>query len=398
MEYFSALLTSVMGSNEKVAFYIDACRKMGIEVLPPDVNESYVNFSVSGDKIRFGLAAVKNVGKNAIESIIETREKIGNFISFTHFCRKADFTHINKRAVESMIKAGAFDSFKSSRSTLLEVYERVIEGSVNDRKNNIEGQISLFAVQSGQSEEDLYRDEFREAREFSKRDILSMEKEMTGLYISGHPIDECQEVVDYYASAKVSDIIHVTGDDEEFETKLKDGTSISLGAIISGVNIKTTRKNDIMAFIQLEDKYGTIEGVVFPKVYQKISRYVFEDNIVLVSGKLAVREEEAAKILIDDVSPISPEAIHGKLFVRVDETSWKTTKDNIKPILRKYKGLSSVTIVVENKETGKKTPLKAKDDLKVNITGELLNELNIELGEDNVKAVPYEKDRFKVNI
>lgn len=398
VEFFSALLTSVMGSNEKIAFYIDACRKMGIEVLPPDINESYVNFSVSGKKIRFGLAAVKNVGRNAIESIIETREKIGDFISFTHFCKKADFTHINKRAVESMIKAGAFDSFTSSRATLLDVYERVIEGSVNDRKNNIEGQMSLFAAAMGQSEEDVYKDEFKEAREFSKRDILSMEKEMIGLYISGHPIDECQEVVDYYASTKLSDILHITGDDEEYETKLKDGTSISIGAIVSGVNIKTTRKNDVMAFIQLEDRFGTIEGVVFPKIYQKLSRFIFEDNIVLVKGKLAVREEEAAKILIDDISPISVDAVHGKLFIRVDDLLWKTTKDYITPMLRRHKGLSPITIVLQNKETGKKTPLKAKDDLRVNITENLLDDLKSELGEENVVSVPYEKDKFKVNI
>ncbi|MEG0370744.1 MAG: hypothetical protein RR645_00445 [Clostridium sp.] len=391
VEYFSAMLTSVMGTNEKVAFYIDACRKIGIEVLPPDINESYVNFSVSGDKIRFGLAAVKNVSKNAIESIIETRKKIGNFISFTHFCRKADFSNINKRAVESMIKAGAFDSFNIGRTTLIMVHEKVIEGSINDRKNNIEGQMSLFSAVSSGGEKDLYSDDFRETKELNKRDMLSMEKEMIGLYISGHPIDECSEIVDYYASIKVSDIIQVTGEDEEYETSIEDGTLIKLGAIISSVNIKTTRKNDVMAFIQLEDRFGTIEGVVFPKVYQKLSRYVFEDNIVLISGKISIREDEAPKVLIDDISPIYPDAIHGKLFIRIDETQWKTTKDNIKPILRRYKGLSPVTIVLEDKETGKKTPLNAKDDLKVNITELLLRDLNMELGEENVKAVPYKK-------
>lgn len=398
VEYFSALLTSVMGSNEKVAFYIEACRKMGIEVLPPDVNESYVNFSVSGNKIRFGLAAVKNVGKGAIESIIETREKIGDFKSFTHFCRKADFTHINKRAVESMIKAGAFDSFGKSRLTLLDVYEKVIDGSITDRKNNIEGQISLFGAMTGSSEEDLYKDDFKDVKCLDKREVLAMEKEMIGLYISGHPIDECENIISYYASAKVSDIFSVTGEDEEFESKLKDGTSISLGAIISIVNIKTTRRNDVMAFITLEDKFGSIEGVVFPKVYQKLSRFIYEDNIVLVKGKLSVREDENAKILIDDISPVSNEAVHGKLFIKVDEMDWKTSKIDIKPTLRRFKGLSPVTIVVENKDTGKKTPLKASDDLKVNITKELLSELSILLGEENVKAIPYEDDKFKVNV
>ncbi|MEF9952366.1 MAG: DNA polymerase III subunit alpha [Clostridium sp.] len=390
VEYFSALLTSVMGTNEKVAFYIDACRRIGIEVLPPDINESYVNFSVSNGKIRFGLAAVKNVGKPAIESIIETKKKIGRFTSFTYFCRKADFSHINKRAVESMIKAGAFDSFNIGRATLMSVYEKVIDGSIADKKNNIEGQMSLFQVGSKTSENDIYKDDFKAMKEFTKRDLLSMEKEMIGLYISGHPIDDCTSLINYYASDNISDIIQVTAEgEEEFEPKVEDGKKIKLGVVISSINIKTTRKNDVMAFIQVEDKYGSIEGVVFPKVYQKLSRYIYEDNIVLISGKIALREDEPPKILIDDISPMTPEAIHGKLFIRLFNSSFKNQSEEIVPILRRHKGVSPVTLVLEDSEKGTKTPLKSKEDIRVNITELLIRDLSIIIGEDNVKAVPY---------
>ncbi|MEG2811197.1 MAG: DNA polymerase III subunit alpha, partial [Clostridium sp.] len=389
VEYFSALLTSVMGTNEKVAFYIDACRHMGIEVLPPDINESFVNFSVSNGKIRFGLAAIKNVGKHAIESIIETRKKHGRFTSFTHFCRKADFSEVNKRAVESMIKAGAFDSFNIGRATLMSVYEKVIDGSIADKKNNIEGQMSLFQVGSSSKQEDMYKDDFKPMKEFTKRDLLSMEKEMIGLYISGHPMDDCTHLVDYYASDDISDIIQVTAEGEEdFDHKVEDGQKVKLGVVISSINIKTTRKNDVMAFIQVEDKYGSLEGVVFPKIYQKLSRYIYEDNIVLISGKMAVREDEAPKVLIDDISPMTAEAVHGKLFIRLYKESFKKDSEDIVPILRRHKGVSPVTIVLEDKEKGTKTPLKSKEDIKVNITDLLIRDLSIIIGGENVKSVP----------
>lgn len=396
VEFFSALLTSVMGNNDKVASYIEACRKRGIEVLPPDINESHINFSVSDNRIRFGLAAVKNVGKGAIESIIETREKIGGFKSFTHFCRKANFSHINKRAVESMIKAGAFDNFSVSRATLLEVYERVIDGSINDRKNNIEGQMSLFASLASQTEEDIYKDDFKEAKEFNKRDILSMEKEMIGLYISGHPIDDFEEIIDYHTIYSISEVIRDSG--EEMESDFSDGQTISLGGIISKVNIKTTKRNDIMAFIQIEDKASNIECVIFPKVYQKLSRFIVEDNVIVADGKLALREDEMPKILVNDITPISAGSINGKLFIKAENASWADLKDDVTSILRRNKGLNPVIVVLENSETGEKVSLKTGKSLMVDISPRLLEELSLILGEENVKAVEYEKDRFKVNI
>ncbi|MEG2338309.1 MAG: DNA polymerase III subunit alpha, partial [Clostridium sp.] len=309
---------------------------------------------------------------------------------FTHFCRKADFSEVNKRAVESMIKAGAFDSFNIGRATLMSVYEKVIDGSVADKKNNIEGQMSLFQVGSSSKEEDMYKDDFKPMKEFTKRDLLSMEKEMIGLYISGHPMDDCTHLVDYYASDDISDIIQVTAEGEEdFDHKVEDGQKVKLGVVISSINIKTTRKNDVMAFIQVEDKYGSLEGVVFPKIYQKLSRYIYEDNIVLISGKMAVREDEAPKVLIDDISPMTAEAVHGKLFIRLYKESFKKDSEDIVPILRRHKGVSPVTIVLEDKENGTKTPLKSKEDIKVNITDLLIRDLSIIIGGENVKSVPY---------
>ncbi|MDF2673990.1 MAG: polymerase subunit alpha, partial [Clostridiales bacterium] len=194
VEFMAAMLTSVMGNNGKVAFYINACKKMNIEVLPPDINQSQVSFTVIDNKIRFGLAAVKNVGKGAIYSIICARKEKGPFTGFVDLCQKVNLSDVNKRAVESMIKAGAFDSLGFKRAQLLNVYEKTMESVINDRKRNIEGQVSFFSM--GSNAQISNRDDFPDIKEFDKKYILAMEKEMLGLYISGHPLDEYKDELD----------------------------------------------------------------------------------------------------------------------------------------------------------------------------------------------------------
>jgi len=379
----AAMLTSIMGNNEKVAFYINSCRKNEIEVLPPDINESHVDFSVYEGKIRFGLAAIKNVGKGAIYSIISARKEGGPFKGFIDFCQRINLSEVNKRAVESMIKAGAFDSLNLKRAQLLSVYDKVMDSIVNDKKRNIEGQMSFFTMNEEAAKSNA--DDFPDVKEFDKKYILAMEKEMVGLYISGHPLDEYMEELDLVTNIKISEIINIANDEEgDIEYHVEDGQRVVIGGIISSVNIKATRKNDIMAFVTLEDVVGNIEVIVFPKTYQKYIKLISEDSVVVLSGRISIREDEQPKIIAEDLKPLkkglSVEKV-GKLYIRLDDKNWMKDIDSIKGILDRYKGNSPLYIVLNN--TRKK--LMAPRELWVNISDELIKELGNAIGDENVK-------------
>jgi DNA polymerase III subunit alpha len=383
VEFMCALLTSVMGSNEKVAFYIHACRKMGIDVLPPDINESYTKFSVAGGKIRFGLAAIKNVGKGAIQSIINARKEKGNFTCFTDFCEKVNLSDVNKRAVESMIKSGTFDSFKLKRAQLLNIYEKVMDSVISDRRRNIEGQMSLFGI--GQSSSNVRKkDDFPDIKEFEKKYLLALEKEMLGLYISGHPLDEYEQELDIMTNTRISDIISMDHEEGiDLQTKVEDGQRVIIGGIISNITIKPTRNNDIMSFVTIEDIFGSVEIVVFPKVYQKWSKYILEDNVVVIKGRISVREEEQPKILADSIEPLkAPKVETNKLFIRLSDELWKSQIESLKPVLERYKGMSPIYVVL--RESRKK--FMASRELWVTMSDELLNEVKKVIGDDNVKV------------
>lgn len=380
VEFMTAMLTSVMGNNTKVAFYIHACREMGIEVLPPDINESFIDFSVSKGKVRFGLAAIKNVGKGAIQAIINSRQK-GPFIGFVDFCERVNLSEVNKRAVESMIKVGAFDSLGFKRAQLLNVYEKVMDSVVNERKRNIDGQMSLFAI-AGEEKKNS-KDDFPDIKEFDKKYILSMEKEMVGLYISGHPLDEYDKEIEMFTSTRISEIIGVgTEDDSEFESKFEDGQKVIIGGIISGVSIKSTRNNDIMSFIKVEDEVGSIEVLVFPKVHQKFSKFILEDNIIIVKGRVSIREEEQPKIIAEEIQPLMKTTLQiQKLYIRLDDVKWKEQIELVRPVFEKYRGNCPVYVVL--KESRKK--LMSSREMWVNISDSLLFEVKNKIGEENVR-------------
>ncbi|EYE88597.1 DNA polymerase III subunit alpha [Fervidicella metallireducens AeB] len=386
VEYMAALLTSVMGSNDKVAFYIHACRKMGIEVLPPDINESYVNFSVIDNKIRFGLAAIKNVGKAAILSIIKERENKGSFTGFTDFCERVNLSEVNKRAVESMIKSGAFDSLGFKRSQLMAVYDKIMDSVSNNRKKNIDGQLSLFGIETAPI---IQKDDFPDIKEFDKKYLLAMEKEMLGLYISGHPLDEYEDEIEALTNYKISEIVNIEHDEGAgVEYKVEDGQKVIIGGIISGINIKSTRKNEIMSFVNLEDMYGNIELLLFPKVHDRFKGFVVEDNIILVKGRISIREEEQPKVIVEEIEPLRKRTKDGKinevkvkkLFIRIlDEKA--QMQEEIKTILKNHSGSCPVYLFMA--KSNKK--LLASRDLWVNISEELITELSNKIGIENVK-------------
>lgn len=387
-EFIAAMLNSVMGSSEKVAFYIRFANERGMEILPPDINESYTRFTVQGEQIRFGMAAIKNVGVNVIENIAKVRSEKGKFKDLLDFCNKVDLGVINKRAVESLIKAGALDSFGVYRSRLLAVHEKVMDGINGDKKKNIQGQINLFS-DFGDEQIDPIDIKYPEIREFDKKHLLFMEKEMTGLYLSGHPLEEHKEVLKNKTSINIGEIISSGTLEESSEgvlvqdKKVKDGQKVKIGGIITSVNKKLTKNNDMMAFVELEDLYGIIELVVFPKVFNKVRQLINEDAIILASGRVSIREDEAPKILCEDISELLVSSIE-KVYIRIDtEEELQPSLRQLKIICPSYKG--NVPIYLYVKSINKAFVMNK--ELWVNGEKELLTFLKNQFGIENIKVV-----------
>ncbi|MGI6705776.1 MAG: DNA polymerase III subunit alpha [Clostridia bacterium] len=392
VEYMAALMTSFLGNSDKIAAYIQSCKKMGIQVLPPDINKSYAKFTVEGNGIRFGLAAVKNVGYNAIQAIIGAREQKGTFADFYDFCGKVELETLNKRMVESLIKAGAFDGMGAKRSQLMAVYEKVMDGVLQSQKRNIDGQVSLFDMALAENKEIApFSVPLPDLKEFPQKMLLSMEKEVTGVYISGHPLDEYKE---YLESLPVNtlDIMGSASyqDDEEFETgnielhgKVSDGQPVVIGGIIVEKKVKATKNNKMMAFATIEDLYGTIEMIIFPTVYQRASKMLETDNVVLVQGKVSMREDEEPKILCDDIKPLVLTDRNKKLYLKVPSGQGEIVSELITPILSKYKGNIPVYMYMEEKRKN----YLANKELWVSGEEKLINELRAVLGAECVKLL-----------
>nr|WP_246578156.1 DNA polymerase III subunit alpha [Clostridium frigoris] len=344
-EFIAAMLNSVKGNAEKIAFYTRYAVQIDIGVLPPSINESFAEFTVKGDTIRFGLSALKNVGVNVIESIVRNREEKGEFSGFMDFCNKIDTSCVSKRAVESLIKAGAFDDFKVHRSQLLAVYEKVLDGVNNDRKRNISGQINLFL--DFDNDYNNFEIEYPNIKEFKKKHLLAMEKEMTGIYLSGHPLDEYEETLNIQTNTRISDIVVDESLEEDNEVlsesfKLQDGDKVIIGGIISSVSKKVTKNNDMMAFINLEDLYASVEVIVFPKTFEKYKSLVEEDEIVIIKGRVSIREEEQPKILCEDIKPLA-KINSEKIYILVEnDVMMRDALKKIKQNLTIYRGSTPV--------------------------------------------------------
>ncbi|WP_125154021.1 DNA polymerase III subunit alpha [Clostridium rectalis] len=382
-EFTAAMLNSVIGNNEKIAHYIRFASDNNIEVLPPDINESFTKFTVNGNKIRFGMAAIKNVGVNVIENMVKSREEKGKFEDLIDFCNKMDLSCINKRALESLIKAGAFDCLKIYRSKLLAVYEKVLDGINKDRRKNIAGQIDLF---ESFKEESNIEVEYPKIKEFDKKYRLAMEKEMTGLYLSGHPLDEYKDVLINKVSTNISDIVSVeTLEDDlvDIEKQIRDGEKVKIGGIITNVNKKITKNNDMMAFTTLEDLYGSIEIIVFPKVFNQYKNLLNEDKMILVTGRVNIREEEKPKVLCEKIEPLINTS-YNEIYIKcLKEEDLNDTLSIIKPVCLQYKGCIPIYIVIE--KTRKKYIINK--ELWVNEDSVFLDFLKNRFGSENIKAI-----------
>ena len=301
----AALLTSVLDSPSKVSEYITECKSMGISVLPPDVNASCDAFTVSDDTIRYGLVAVKNVGKSLIRHMVEERDANGSFVSFKDFCERMYQYDMNRRALESLIRCGAFDSFGVFRSQLLAVYDSVLDSIASARKKNIEGQMDLFSMFA---EEETVVDEvsFPRIAEFSKRELLNMEKETTGLYLSGHPMEEYMEIANKLQATPIGTIY------EQFEDgtgRFTDGQSVLIAGVVTGIKTKTTKNNTLMAYVTVEDLSETLEFLIFSRLLSEASAILTEGSAVLLRGRLSGREDEMPKLLCDEIGPLAEDTV-----------------------------------------------------------------------------------------
>jgi len=291
-EYMAALLTSVLDNTDKIIDYIGEAKRMEIDVLPPEINESGLGFQVVGEKIRFGLLAVKNLGRGFIRELMAQREKDGPFADLLDFLERMYGREINRRAIESLIKCGALDCFGHTRKEMLEGFERLWENVETTHRNNISGQLDLF----GAAEEKTGGYTLPDAGEFPALQLLAFEKETTGLYLSGHPLSQHEKKIAEIGAMDIGKI---------HKSQRLDGKKVDIVGIVSSKKLKTTKNNDMMAFLELEDKTGSIEGIVFPRAYESCARFLNVGEILVVSGQAKVGEEEEAQIVCDDMQPLA---------------------------------------------------------------------------------------------
>ena len=298
-EFMAALLTSVLDNTDKVIEYSGECARLGIKVLPPDVNVSNGGFTADDNgQIRFGLNAVKNVGRNLIENVVRERQN-KPYTSLYDFCKRMHGTELNRRAVESLIKAGAFDHMGSNRHSQVEAVEGILKSIETDSRRNLDGQLDLFSVMSGEAQDEASADsyEIKQLSEYSHKELLQQEKDVSGLYLSGHPLDAYREQSARIASHSIKDL---TGEDAH----VKDGERVRIVCAVVKSRMMTTKSNSMMAFTSVEDLTGTMEVIVFPRVLDNFRDSLHENAVVVIDGKLSVREDEASKLLAESVVPI----------------------------------------------------------------------------------------------
>ena len=300
-EFMAATLNSYLGNLDKIPQYIDECKELGIEILKPEINRSFEKFTVENGKIRFGLGSIKNVGEKPVGNIVEERKENGEFKSFTDFCERISEKDVNKKCIESLIKAGAFDEFEQTRSTLLASFEVIIDTIQSEKKKGLTGQVTMFDLGSEEEKEELneIKYKFEEHEELPQKELLSLEKEMLGIYISGHPLEKLREQIERITNINTMDIKELNEqmstnlDDEALELirqntkpKYQDGQNVKYAGIITSIKKKYTKNNKIMAFVTIEDLYGTAEIIVFENAYLKAGKSLVEENIVLVDRQI----------------------------------------------------------------------------------------------------------------
>ena len=378
VEFMAALMTSVIDNPPKVADYILSCRRMGIAILPPDINKGDSTFSVDGGGIRYGLSAIKSIGKPVIEAIVAERNQRGDFTSLRDFIERMTGKDVNKKAIENFIKAGAFDELPGNRRQKMMVYAQILDAIVQEKKNMMAGQMSLFDFVS-EEEKTAYEIHMPDVEEYPKEAKLAFEKEVLGIYISGHPLEEYETCWRKNISAVTTDFMP---DEESGQPKVRDGQQVIVGGMITEKTIKYTKTNKVMAFLTLEDLLGTVEIVVFPRDYEKNVRLMEIDEKVFIKGRVSVEEERASKVICE--SMYSFEDAPRELWLQFEtKESFLSCERELYEDLKEADGKDSVVIYIKSPKAIKR--LGASKSIR--ISQDLLARLYEKYGKDNVKVV-----------
>ena len=378
VEFMAALMTSFMEHTGKITEYIMTCRQMGIEILSPDINEGDYRFTPYEGNIRYGLAAIKGVGRPVIDEIVEERKAGGPYVNLKDFCTRLSGRSVNKRTVESFIKAGALDCLPGTRKQKMLVYADVIDDVSRQKKTTMTGQMSLFdfAEPEQQKELDIV---MPEVGEYDKEEILAFEKEVLGVYISGHPLEQYVGLLERNITNRTTDFVTADG---EMAPKVRDQAPAVIGGMITAKTVKTTRTNSLMAFITLEDLYGTVEVIVFPRDYDKNRSVIEEDRKVLIKGRVTVEEDKPAKLICSEILPF--DELDKDLWIQFEtRADYERGERFVLDAVRRYDGRDMVHIYLHKERAHKLLPRSYA----TRAEGELLEILRDRLGADNVKVV-----------
>ena len=389
-EFMAALMSSVMENVSKFSEYILNCRRMmNIAVLPPDINEGESGFSVSGGGIRYGLSAIKSVGKPVVDAILEERAKNGKFRTMEDFINRMTQREVNRRTLENFIKSGALDSLPGTRRQKMAVGPALLENKARERKNAFEGQLSLFDI-AGEEEKKEFEVVFPDVGEYAKEELLAFEKDILGVYISGHPLDDYEALWRKNITATAADFIV---DEETEEAVVKDGIKAVIGGLVTGKTVKTTRTGQLMAFITLEDLMGSVEVIVFPRDYENNRDLLTEDEKLFIRGRVSLGDEPVGKLVCEQVIPF--DAVPRQLWLQFEDMAgYQAAEAELMELLKSSEGNDQVIIYLKKERAKKMLP----PNWNVMVDAGLLNRLYCKVGEKNVKVVEMTLDKsWKMN-
>ena len=376
VEFMAALMTSVIDNPGKVSEYIYTCRQLGIDILPPDINEGDGVFSVSNGAIRYALSAIKGVGRPVIDAIVTEREENGPFTSLKDFAARLSGKEVNKRTIESFIKAGVFSNLHPNRRQLMMSYVQILDQIAADKKKSLTGQMTLFDL-AGEEEKQDYEISMPEVDEYIKDQLLAFEKEVLGIYVSGHPLEAYEARINKNVTANSNDFLI----DEELDCpKVNDGEMKLIGGMVTSKTVKTTRNNSMMAFITLEDLFGVVEVILFPRDYEKYKHMIEQDQKIFVRGKVTVEEEKPAKLICQEIIPF--DSIPQEVWIKYpDAQSFSKDEQSLYSLLSEYDGNDSIIIYCEKEKVMKRLP-KSRN---VKVDKDLLNRLKLVYNDENVR-------------
>lgn len=377
VEFMAALMTSVIEMPAKVAEYIYVCRQMGITILPPDINRGMYGFSVDNGAIRYGLSAIKSVGRPVIESIVKEREENGDYTNLQNFIER-NLEQVNKRAIENFIKAGALDCLEGNRRQKMMTFARIVDGINQDKKNTMAGQLSFFDIVS-EEEKKEFEIRMPDLEEFDKETILAFEKEVLGIYLSGHPLEGHRDIMEKMATARTADFQQ---DEETGFPKVIDGQKAILGGMITDKTIKYTKNNKVMAFFTLEDLVGTVEVVVFPRDYEKCQALLNDEEKVFIQGRVSAEDDRPSKLILEKIR--SFEDIPRELWIQFpDREAYGEKEQELLADLKQSPGKDSVVIFLRDVKAMKKLSAAYH----VEITDSWLESMCKKYGVSNVKVL-----------